>query len=129
MYDSNKIYNLFKNHNYIDWLEEITAKYFNVFDDDWVYKADEYSRKDIHNIKLLSYFFKGISIYAAEHSIPEGYDKSSFPNAYYYFRYRGIIYKISTVTGQGAFTSCKRIDGRFKNVIDFEDVANYIQNK
>ena len=128
MSDSTKIYKLFKNNNYIVWLEDFTARYFLFFDDDWVYKADEYSRKDIQNIKLLSYFFKGISMYADKHSIPAGHDKAAFSNIYYYLRYRGITYKISTVVGQGAVTYCKRVDGRFKNVMDFNDVADYIKS-
>lgn len=101
---------------YINWLESFTKNYPSFCDDDWLYKKDELSKTDYENVTKLSKFQSSIESVISTTPDIEKY----FMEFYVKIKHGDIGYKITTIIGQSAVTSCERVDSG--NLTDFYDI-------
>lgn len=110
--------------NYIEWLEEFTARYGHFSTDSFLYDFDLLSDKDKSNVGHLETLFEEIYDYAEENYI----DHHKLPYGIFYsIKHNGVGYYIGVDYGQGCDFFCERLDKPDQDAIEYEHIMSSVK--
>lgn len=110
--------------DYIDWLEQFTAKNGSFANDSFLYDSKDLTEEDMKRVDEIELFFEVIHDYAEANFI---YPKKVDFGAYYSIQHNGIGYNIGMDHGQGGSFYCTRLEKPVEGSLEFKHVMSSVK--